>query len=115
MKEKQSKNVIGEDGEIIKATKATKKLLRDLDFDSKNNNESFEEFVLNRFEYWKECFDKYFKENKKELSRALEKKNVIDVFYGDNVDTASFDLESKLTESGIYRMKKRIFHTVDLL
>lgn len=98
----------------FEGTVAPATLFAKLYFDSKNNNLSFEEFVLNRFEYWKEYFDKYFKENKKELSRALEKKNVIDVFYGDNVDTASFDLESKLTESGIYRIdmheKKNFSH-----
>lgn len=98
----------------FEGTLAPATLFAKLYYNMRINDKSFEEFMNSRFEYWKDYFDKYFKNNAKKLLCCLDKKNIIDVFYGDYVDTASFDLESKLVESGIYRVtlheKKNFSH-----
>lgn len=62
---------------------------------SKNN---IEEFIRDSINYWKNYFDKYFKENKKMLKEG----NSFNIFTGDFTESAGSDLESKIIESGIY-------------
>lgn len=68
-------------------------------------NISFENFMHERFEYWNEFFKVYFDENKSKLKEILDKKNLIDIFYGDYTTSAALDLESKIVESGVYRVE----------
>ena len=59
-------------------------------------------FIKSRFKYWKEHFKTYFKENKQELQNFFIKGNIFSIFTGDYTEAASTDLESKITESGIF-------------
>ena len=59
-------------------------------------------FIKNRFKYWKEHFKTYFKDNKQELQNFFTKENIFSIFTGDYTEAASTDLESKITESGIF-------------
>lgn len=60
------------------------------------------QFIKSRFKYWKEHFKTYFKENKQELRNFFIKGNIFSIFTGDYTEAASTDLESKITESGIF-------------
>lgn len=60
------------------------------------------QFIKSRFKYWKEHFKTYFKENKQELQNFFIKGNIFSIFTGDYTEAASTDLESKITESGIF-------------
>lgn len=60
------------------------------------------QFIKSRFKYWKEHFKTYFKENKQELRNLFIKGNIFSIFTGDYTEAASTDLESKITESGIF-------------
>ncbi len=59
-------------------------------------------FIRDGISYWKNYFDKYFKENKKVLKEFLKEGNSFNIFTGDFTESASSDLESKIVESGIY-------------
>ena len=60
------------------------------------------QFIKSRFKYWKDYFKTYFKENKQELQNLFIKGNIFSIFTGDYTEAASTDLESKITESGIF-------------
>lgn len=68
----------------------------------KNNLEKVDNFIVDCINYWNDYFDKYFKENKIILKKILKKGNTFNIFTGDYVSSASIDLESKITESGIF-------------
>lgn len=59
-------------------------------------------FIKNRIKYWKEFFDKYFKDNKNMLKDFLKEGSSFNIFMGDFTESAAIDLESKIIESGIY-------------
>ncbi len=61
-----------------------------------------EEFIRDSINYWKNYFDKYFKENKKMLKDFLSVGTGFNIFSGDFTESATSDLESKIIESGIY-------------
>lgn len=67
--------------------------------------ENFEKFLNTRIDFWNEHFEEYFKENKKNLQNILDKKNLLDIFIGDYSESPGYDLESKIVESGIYRVE----------
>ncbi len=50
--------------------------------------------------YWKDYFEKYFKENRELLKEFFKKGRTINIYYGDYTVSAAMDLESKFTESG---------------
>lgn len=70
-------------------------------FENKSKND-VECFIRDGISYWKNYFDKYFKENKKVLKEFLKEGNSFNIFTGDFTESASSDLESKIVESGIY-------------
>ena len=70
-------------------------------FENKSRND-VEGFIRDGISYWKNYFDKYFKENKKVLKEFLKEGNSFNIFTGDFTESASSDLESKIVESGIY-------------
>lgn len=70
-------------------------------FENKSRND-VECFIRDGISYWKNYFDKYFKENKKVLKEFLKEGNSFNIFTGDFTESASSDLESKIVESGIY-------------
>ena len=70
-------------------------------FENKSRND-VECFIRDGISYWKNYFDKYFKENKKVLKEFLKEGNSFIIFTGDFTESASSDLESKIVESGIY-------------
>ena len=67
-----------------------------------NLNIDVNDFIKDSLEYWKEYFKKYFNENKDKLKDMLITKNILNIFYGDYTNSSAFDLESKITESGIF-------------
>lgn len=77
-------------------------------------NINAENFIKDSINYWKNYFDNYFKENKKDLKEFFKKGNFINLFTGDYTSSASYDLESKIIESGIYDLlvheKKNFSH-----
>lgn len=83
-------------------------------YETINKNEKFEVFLYERLNYWNEYWKKYFKENCNNLKKAFTEKNVIDTFYGDYTNSAVLDLESKIIETGVYRItmheKKNFSH-----
>ena len=70
-------------------------------FENKSRND-VEGFIRDGISYWKNYFDKYFKENKKVLKEFLKEGNSFNIFTGDFTECACSDLESKIIESGIY-------------
>ena len=68
-------------------------------FDKTNNSIDFDDFIKDRIMYWNEEIGKIF--NKNSVLKMQEYK-LINIFRGDYTDSACFDLESKLTESGIF-------------
>lgn len=70
-------------------------------FENKSRND-IEEFIRDSINYWKNYFDKYFKENKKILKEFLSVGTGFNIFTGDFTEAAGNDLESKIVESGIY-------------
>lgn len=80
-------------------------LFAKLYYEKAYEKENFQEFLNNRIDFWNEYFEKYFKENNKNLKNILDKKNLLDLFLGDYTESAGYDLESKIVESGIYRVE----------
>lgn len=70
-------------------------------FENKSKD-NIEEFIRDSISYWKNYFDKYFKENEKMLKEFLKEGNNFNIFTGDFTESAGSDLESKIVESGIY-------------
>ncbi len=68
----------------------------------KNSRKDIEDFIKECMDYWKNYFETYFKENKNELKGFFNKKEGFNIFVGDFTESAGFDLESKMIESGIY-------------
>ena len=61
-----------------------------------------EEFIRDCIKYWKDYFNKYFKDNKKMLTDFFKSGSQLNIFTGDFTESAGIDLESKIVESGIY-------------
>ena len=80
-------------------------LFAKLYYEQLNIKDNFEKFVDDRIDFWNIYFEEYFKNNKNKLKNILDKKGLIDVFIGDNSECAGYDLESKIVESGIYRVE----------
>lgn len=57
------------------------------------------DFIHSSLNYWKNYFDEIFKN--KEMIKMFAKGNMINIFRGDNTDSACYDIESKFIESGI--------------
>ena len=78
------------------------------------HKDNLEEFLHECFFYWHGYFDDYFKNNKISLKEFLKIGNTINVFWGDFTTVAGLDLESKITESGIFNVilheKKNFSH-----
>ena len=68
----------------------------------KNLRNDIDGFIRDSINYWKNYFDKYFKENKKMLKEFLSVGNCFNIFTGDFTESASSDIESKIVESGIF-------------
>lgn len=66
----------------------------------RQNKENIENFIKDCINYWKKYFENYFKENK--LEEFLKNNSKFNIFTGDFTESASIDLESKITESGIF-------------
>ena len=58
-----------------------------------------DEFVKNSITYWNEKLEKMIDKN---VVEKIKGHNLINIFRGDYTDTASYDLESKIIESGIF-------------
>lgn len=58
-------------------------------------------FIKDSMNYWNNYFEELFKNKKDMLKEFFAKGNIINIFTGDYTLSASFDLESKITESGI--------------
>ncbi len=68
----------------------------------KNLRDDVDYFIRDSINYWKNYFDKYFKDNKKMLKDFLKMGGLLNIFIGDFTEAAGSDLESKIVESGIY-------------
>ncbi len=68
----------------------------------KCSRNDIDDFIRDSINYWKNYFDKYFKENKRVLKEFLKQGNLFNIFTGDFTESAGRDLESKIIESGIY-------------
>jgi len=64
-----------------------------------NPNFDIELFISNVFEYWHNYFEILFKDKKK--IELLQSCNIVNIFCGDYTNSACYDLESKIIESGI--------------
>lgn len=64
-----------------------------------NSDLDIDEFIKKSINYWNEQIDKLI--NKKVIEN-LKNNNMINIFRGDFADSASYDLESKIIESGIF-------------
>lgn len=75
---------------------------------------SVEDFIKESMRYWKDYFASYFQEHKTMLHEILQLGTVFNLFYGDYTNTAAYDLESKIIESGIFSVvmheKKNFSH-----
>ncbi len=67
--------------------------------DKSKHNIDINEFIKNSIIYWDVQIEKLINNDTIE---KLKMKNLINIFRGDYVNTASFDLESKIIESGIF-------------
>lgn len=67
--------------------------------DKTNYNLDINNFIKNSIMYWNEQIEKLVNKN---IVKQLKTKNLINIFRGDYTDTACFDLESKIIESGIF-------------
>lgn len=67
--------------------------------DKSNYNIDLNEFIKNSIMYWNERIGKLINKN---IMMKLNKHNSVNIFRGDYADTASYDLESKIIESGIF-------------
>lgn len=56
-------------------------------------------FIKTSINYWNIEIDKLFN---KSIVKQLKKRGIINIFRGDFADTASYDLESKIIESGVF-------------
>ncbi len=64
-----------------------------------NSNIDVNDFIHNSIHYWYEKMEKLID---KTAVAKMKKNKLINIFRGDYVDTACYDLESKLIESGIF-------------
>jgi sugar/nucleoside kinase (ribokinase family) len=72
------------------------------------------DFINSSIFYWNNYFNELFKNNKYKLKEIMIKGNTFNLFTGDYVTSACFDLESKIIESGIFNVliheKKNFSH-----
>lgn len=80
----------------------------------KTDNSDVLTFIKNSIFYWNNYFKEFFNKKKDVLKNILIKGNIFNVFTGDYVETACFDLESKIVESGVFNIiiheKKNFSH-----
>ena len=93
----KEKGFLSFEGTVVPAS-----LFLNLYFNENRCKEPCIDFIENRLIYWDNYFNNYFKENKKDLKLLLKQGNEFNIFTGDNASSASFDLESKIIESGIF-------------
>ena len=67
--------------------------------DKSNNSINIYSFITNSMKYWTNRIEKIINKN---VIEKLKKHNLVNIFRGDYTDTACFDLESKIIESGIF-------------
>ena len=67
--------------------------------DKTNYNIDINDFIKNSIMYWNKQIEKLIDKN---VMKQLKEKNLINIFRGDYTDSACFDLESKIIESGIF-------------
>lgn len=67
--------------------------------DKTNNNLDVNEFIKSSIHYWDEQIGKMID---KTFIKKLNNNNLINIFCGDYTNTACYDLESKIIESGIF-------------
>ena len=67
--------------------------------DKTNYSIDIEDFIKKSIMYWNKQIQKLIDKN---TIKKLKKNNLINIFRGDYTDTACYDLESKITESGIF-------------
>lgn len=83
-------------------------------YEKENIGNDFDAFMYERLDYWNNYWKDYFKTNHKKLKNIFKEKGIIDAFYGDYTTSATLDLESKIVESGVYRItmheKKNFSH-----
>lgn len=67
--------------------------------DETNANINIDNFISKSIKYWNEQIEKLINKN---VIKKLKNNSVINIFRGDYTDTACYDLESKIIESGIF-------------
>ncbi len=67
--------------------------------DKMNFNINIDDFISKSIGYWNGQIEKLIDKN---VIKKLKKNNMINLFRGDYTDTACYDLESKIIESGIF-------------
>ena len=67
--------------------------------DKSNNSINIYSFITDSMMYWNDQIEKIINKN---VIEKLKSHNLINIFRGDYTDTACFDLESKIIESGIF-------------
>ena len=67
--------------------------------DKSNNSINIYSFITDSMKYWTNRIEKIINKN---IIEKLKKYKLINIFRGDYTDTACFDLESKIIESGIF-------------
>jgi len=81
---------------------------------AKNHELDAENFIIEQTRYWGNFFAIYFMYYKDTLKDILRKNSTITLFRGDYTDSAAIDLESKIIDSGLYRLniheKKNFSH-----
>ncbi len=68
-------------------------------YDKIDPNFDLELFINESFDYWNNYFENAF--NNTDIKKMISKGNIINIFKGDYCNSACYDLESKIIESGI--------------
>jgi hypothetical protein len=85
----------------FEGTMAPASLFLKLYFDETNNG-SAERFIMDSINYWNKYFNIYFKDNNNFLKSVIKIGSSLNIFTGDYTTSASYDLESKIIESGLF-------------
>lgn len=67
--------------------------------DKTNHDIDIDDFIKNSIMYWDEKIEKLITNS---MIKKIKSNNLINIFRGDYTDTASYDLESKIIESGVF-------------
>jgi len=68
-------------------------------FDKTNNSINFDDFIKESIDYWNNQIKILINKN---IILTMKEHNLINIFRGDYTNTACYDLESKIIESGIF-------------